>query len=400
MPKNTETNLYFIGDLPSTRDHFLSVLSGYTNPDRPEVTKNTVDKYGLRPHTFWHRLPQRGRASFYSYQRIKRIVSQSDSGKESVVYNILIEWHPPANGFDYPAAKAKLDRAKYQHYSVRWGSEAAEMRQNLTIVRDAINLCVSAYKAFARGDISKVARLLKVSSSAIASPYLFYQFGIKPILLLIVDACNDLEKDFVKQSLHLHSARSRVWKEHKWTETVRIIDSRFPDPLDVTINCAYKTIAGYNSDSLRQPAIPADFSELLNYFNPILIAWELVPYSFIADYFLGVSDFLGAYNRDYDVSEIYNSTYAGWHYDSSAVVINGESASTLLGTYHYHIDHGQVPSGTISSISDETSSFLFFTRTPTAVPPSSSLRFNIDLNTSQLLATGAVLLQRLANIKI
>lgn len=274
------------------------------------------------------------------------------------------------------------------------------MRQNLTIVKDAINLCISAYKAFARGDLSKVARLLKISSSAIASPYLFYQFGIKPILLLIVDACNDLEKGFVKQSLHLHSARSRVWKEHKWTENIRIIDSTFQEPLDMTINCAYKTIAGYNSDSLRQPAEMTDLSDILNYFNPILIAWEIVPYSFIADYFLGVSDFLGAYNHDYDVNEIYNSTYAGWLYDSSTVTINsdhreGNADISVDGTNREH-----VPKGTIGSIHDETTSFLFFTRTPTSVPPSSSFRFNIDLNTSQLLATGAVLLQRLANFKL
>nr|APG77296.1 hypothetical protein [Wenzhou levi-like virus 3] len=359
-----------------TEEFFRSVVDGYHNPTTPKVSYQKFDKYGIRPHSFWYSLPDLEPSGVMSYYIIDQRVGD-------VIYkHHIIHENFNSKIPDRKAAINKLNQQKFQHYQTKWGSEAAEMKQNLTILKDMLTLCIDAYKAFTRGNISKAARLLKVSSATIASPYLFYQFGIKPIFYLIGDIFIDLQKDIVKQSLHLHSARSRVWTESSYAKDYHLWG---PDQkrIHVRISSTRQDIIGFNSDSLREPVDIVDLSSVINYLNPVRIAWELVPYSFIVDYFVGVSDFLGSYNQDYIVKEIYNSEFAGRRVGSSYCTVISQ-------------DDGQSVQPVLSDLPERT----YFTRTPTSHPPISELRFNIDLNTSQLLATVAVLLQKIASSKL
>jgi hypothetical protein len=42
--------------------------------------------------------------------------------------------------------------------------------------------------------------------------------------------------------------------------------------------------------------------------NPFAILWELVPFSFVVDYFYNVGDWLEQFNQDYGVT-VYNASY-------------------------------------------------------------------------------------------
>lgn len=359
-----------------TEEFFRAVVDGYHNPTTPEVTRQKFDEYGIRPHSYWYSLPDLEPSGVMTYY----IVDQR-------VDDVLYKHHIILENFnskipDRKAAIQKLNQQKFQHYQTKWGSEAAEMKQNLTILKDTLTLCIDAYKAFTRGNISKAARLLKVSSASIASPYLFYQFGIKPLFYLIGDIFIDLQKDIVKRSQHLHSARSRVWTESSYAKDFHLWG---PDQkrVHVRVSSTRQDIIGFNSDSIREPVDVVDLSSLINYLNPVRIAWELVPYSFIVDYFIGVSDFLGSYNQDYVVKEIYNSEFAGRRVGSSFCTVIFQ-------------DEGQTVQPVLSDLPERT----YFVRTPTSRPPISELKFNIDFNTSQLLAMVAVLLQKIASSKL
>jgi hypothetical protein len=116
--------------------------------------------------------------------------------------------------------------------------------------------------------------------------------------------------------------------------------------------------------------------------NPVSIAWELVPYSFVADWFVDI----GGYLRNMESSLLYNSQFTGGYTTNrfkQRVVesVTGGNASYSVGV----------------SGSSETRDF---TRSPQASAPiPRPPTFNPNLGTSRLISAAALLSQQLHSFK-
>ncbi len=166
----------------------------------------------------------------------------------------------------------------------------AESGESLRTITNGATRIFKALRALRHGDIPALAAHLGVpvsprysgkvgrGSENLTSTWLEYQYGWKPMLKDIHDAtiylANKLEvpkqKSYVvrKQKV-LYPAASPSYKN---AEHFRIIRKRI------------EFIA-------KEPAFEATYSEQN---NPLLLAWELLPYSFVADWIYPVSSYLQA----------------------------------------------------------------------------------------------------------
>jgi hypothetical protein len=116
--------------------------------------------------------------------------------------------------------------------------------------------------------------------------------------------------------------------------------------------------------------------------NPVSIAWELVPYSFVADWFVDV----GSYLRNMESSLLYGSDFVGGY-------LNERSKITVVETANGgDIDFAAQASGEVE-IKEFKRSVLG--SSPMPRPPS----FNAQLGVSRLISAASLLSQQLHSLK-
>jgi len=128
-----------------------------------------------------------------------------------------------------------------------------------------------------------------------ASAWLQYTYGIKPL-------CSTIH-GLAEESLRYNLNRSKLVKGRA-TEEVEIdrVHIICPDQtIDIKATGALKASCTIGVDMLTQDFDISRFTSL----NPISIAWELMPYSFVVDWFLNV----GGYLRQLETAMLYASRF-------------------------------------------------------------------------------------------
>lgn len=126
--------------------------------------------------------------------------------------------------------------------------------------------------------------LAKPTSKVGASAWLQWQMGWKPLI-------SDIES--IVQIINNTKEADRIKK----TKTSSKSESLPINMTKVLPNGERHTVTGTTSISLNVRATCiADISALANnaYINPLSTAWELIPYSFLVDYFVGIGDWIRA----------------------------------------------------------------------------------------------------------
>jgi hypothetical protein len=146
------------------------------------------------------------------------------------------------------------------------------------------------------GNANRVKKPKKLRSE-VSDRYLEYQFGVKPLIQDIVGSVEELEQ--VCSRPHYRSISSRAVNEGRLEETgVLSIDGRTLKRIstDKIVIKAKATVLGESLSAQR-----------LGFTNPLALAWELLPYSFVVDYFIGVGNWLNAFDAMIGIQQCYGT---------------------------------------------------------------------------------------------
>lgn len=122
--------------------------------------------------------------------------------------------------------------------------------------------------------------------------------------------------------------------------------------------------------------------------NPLSIAWELTPYSFVADWFIDIGSFL----RDYETSLLYRTAFQGGYVSEIYSVRAWEELSKMSETLYSGVKPFRTSN--FRSMSAFTKEIHFVRTVLTSYPGPRLPGFKADLGWRRLLSAGALLRQR------
>lgn len=199
---------------------------------------------------------------------------------------------------NYQAGVAGLDNSnlikalgKASDAKVNLAVSLAEAGKTLEMVLSAAKRIDQAYRAFRRARFGDVARLLGLSSKTVHKTWLEYKYGWMPTLMDVHGAAEALAQQHVGRP-PAFSVSSTSVMPIKWSR--------------VTSYAAYgggtatylETLTGeYRvKHKLTCEVVNSRYAtaQQLGLTNPALFVWELIPFSFVFDWFISVGDYLGA----------------------------------------------------------------------------------------------------------
>lgn len=185
---------------------------------------------------------------------------------------------------DIAVTKALL-KLKDQHLNV--GVALAEARMTANLVGSTATRLALAYRSLRKGRFAEARRHLGLRGRSQPANWLELQYGWKPLLSDVYGAAHEVARlgsDF-----------------DSWITTVKAVyreQLEFDEYVEVNQPIGRTRIFGKSEASVfvRLDYEPEDhvymWASRLGLTNPLEIAWELVPYSFVVDWFLPVGDWL------------------------------------------------------------------------------------------------------------
>jgi hypothetical protein len=167
----------------------------------------------------------------------------------------------------------------------------AEAHKTSDLIYSTARRIDKAYRALRKGDFRTVARELNITPKKVHNTWLEYKYGWMPLLMDVKGAA-----EFFAQQHVVRPPRFTVVSTDKFRKeyTFKYVDVTYGDPT-VKEPVQQKGFMDYSCKvkiwcELSYPHL----SELqqLGLTNPALVAWELVPYSFVLDWFISVGDWL------------------------------------------------------------------------------------------------------------
>lgn len=131
-----------------------------------------------------------------------------------------------------------------------------------------------------------------------ANEWLEYQYGWRPLLSDCYDAAHELRRKVEKHEMVITGAAKEKLQSLVLTQLVVNTNLKIPYEVKGVAGCKFKLSYSPKSVDL------ARWTSL----NPISIAWELMPYSFVVDWFIDIGGAL----RSYESAVLYNSYVKGY----------------------------------------------------------------------------------------
>lgn len=207
------------------------------------------------------------------------------------------------------------------------GVNFVEFGQASSMISSAASTLMVAARHVRRGNFVSAMHTLKMkylparvsSSKSFASNWLEFHFGWVPLVHDIYDAC-DVVNNPVK-SFHFEKGKaSRVedtsailWDYYAWTIHTRVLAR-----ISSVQGARVKAITNAGLHSLEQFGL----------LNPASLAWEVVPFSFVVDWFVNVGDFLRSF-----------SDFAGMSLDSTfhTDTVKAQAVGWYVHKAPYHV---------------------------------------------------------------
>lgn len=210
-----------------------------------------------------------------------------------------------------------------------------------------------------------------------ANEWLEYTYGWVPLLGDIYNACEEMQRTNDNKLWFEASGKSDLTIGGKVDYNIEGRPFKVQPRLGPSSKCGVRlkvkmTVPRSNEDIARWTSL-----------NPLSIAWELLPYSFVVDWFYDI----GGYMRDLETSCRYNSAFAGGFRSNLVayrVIMEGSYSAVLANSYFdvgsFKLSHKYV---------QMTRSLL--TSYPSPRPPV----INTDLSWRRLVSAAALLSQQL-----
>lgn len=176
--------------------------------------------------------------------------------------------------------------AEIKSQKVNLAMMLAEYRETSRMFIDAVRDLSSLYRDIRRGRLDRL--LARGSSRNAASSWLLYRYGITPLVSDLQGSLEALER--ARDTSLLYRFR---WQSSQTVDDYQHGSSPYPVPFDKPIRVnekiRVKDIAWVQYDS----AVLQNMSAL-GLTNPAQLAWEVIPFSFVLDWFVNVGDYLSS----------------------------------------------------------------------------------------------------------
>jgi len=170
----------------------------------------------------------------------------------------------------------------------------AEASKTSDLILDTARRIDRAYRAFRKGNLKGVAENLNITPRRLHKSWLEYKYGWMPLLMDVKGAAEFFaQQHLVRPTTFTVSAAEEVTKTAQWQYVQTAYGSSTPNDLSSPyyISGHMKTRVKIWCE-LSSPHLSA--MQQLGLTNPALVAWELVPFSFVFDWFVSVGDWLTA----------------------------------------------------------------------------------------------------------
>lgn len=278
----------------------------------------------------------------------------------------------------YKASSRLLDQLKGEGTNV--AMMIAERRQSVSMVTNTVKRLATSALYLKRGDLTRAVRSFggdpstarKLRGKDIGSQWLELQYGWKPLLS---DVHGLMERTHQRE---VHGVR-----------TFRASDKAFERVPSGVLNIANKDISTATKMVIHRYTLRVQPDWLLlepsalGVTDPLTIAWELVPWSFVVDWFLPVGKYLGQLSADH-----------GWNFfdGDESVLYQTASKASVAGT---------IPAssgayiGTKTRTGEVSYEYTRFGRSPlTRIPPCPPIRLKNPVSLDHFWNSIALLSQR------
>ncbi len=259
---------------------------------------------------------------------------------------------------DTKALTKLLDKLKDS--SVNLGQAFAERKQTVNTITKSINRLASAAFAIRNGKFRHAQSLfgqkvpngqklwqhdLKPSPNNLANHWLEFQYGWRPLLKDIHGSAELIAKSYFER--HSSEVKSQAEFEVKRFGKQTYYVQTGPYRIYHVSNEFLREIVRYNVEFRESSAIAAKLAST-GITNPLLLGWELLPYSFVVDWFLPVGNYLSSLDATVGL-EFHRGTKTvrRWntrdsYYDNSKVVKGGTDWAIITGNQSSYLGESKV----------------------------------------------------------
>lgn len=325
------------GDYPiDLRDYFRS-FSGTKSPLWPRVKAynnlsvaySKVNSRKMNELFRFYRLPNSPSDwIFYTYR-----TPYPFNPPSGIPYQIgMVSHHPDAYGSAISRAMDKVQDRKVNF--AQFVAERKQLEDGITDVVKRLTRVIRAVKKPNKNSLKEIRSALKLTSNPkklsgnVAQDWLALQYGWKPLLADVVG----FAEHFAERELDRP-------KRFKVRAKVKLKQPAF-SATNSHLNCS-NTVkwqwdeSTTDAETILEFVITNDFQRIgsqLGLTDPLTLAWELLPYSFVVDWFLPIGAFLGRLNYDSGLQFLTGATTQFSLQKSWVDVLGGE----------YHAYDGQV----------------------------------------------------------
>lgn len=256
--------------------------------------------YLVRPRTVWSRPPKRARLTDHayscSYQNSRTAVvnyNYSGVGNFSQASNSIISAYTVTGGWSSNDDLALLGRlrTKVAGSDFNAGIALAECHKSLQMIANAATRIYTGLRALKRGDVVSATFNLVGHRGLTNSPK-----GFKKRATTVQDRWLELQYGWLPLLNDVHGA-AQFLAHHLNTpiqQTVRAKLQRAHGISWPSSGWRYDSSTILTKKSIKATIREKDVAQLSGLSDPASVAWEIVPYSFVVDWFLPIGNYLSA----------------------------------------------------------------------------------------------------------
>lgn len=207
---------------------------------------------------------------------------------------------------------------KIKNQKVNLGQALGEYRQTARMFTQGVNMLISTYRSIRRG---RPPSWIKPTTSNVANSWLCYRYGITPLIRDINGSLAVLSGALDRPLLFSVSTSK---KEKKSLVTVVPSYGTFPPATKVV----ERTLSLRAKSYVEVSNLEHMMGSSLGITNPLSLAWELTPFSFVVDWFLTVGDALEHLDTLWGVKR-YTAFYTQKERQDSYTGVNGFRTSRV-----------------------------------------------------------------------
>lgn len=268
---------------------------------------------------------------YYSY------VDTSGNGGHGAANSNYLRSAPSVDwgGLESKAVIQALNRLKDQ--KVNLAQAFAERGQTASLVTSTVLRFATAYRKLRKRDVQGCAHALGFSTRArwkgLSQTWLELQYGWKPLLSDVYGAVEELRK---KDEDYPQRYRVKITGSAttKWVDPVT---ARLTDGNRRIVHSVRKQVARtdvYLYYSLVNPTLAT--ASAIGFTNPAQLAWELVPYSFVVDWFVPIGSWLSTFDADLGYAYLGGCSTDHMEYNDNEYFIELTPAGKALYRQFYH----------------------------------------------------------------